>query len=112
MSPTDLERKELEALRAAFPQELIATLAGLHDAPAGIAEVVIASLPYGSRRALVVYGLIEPIPAARDAATEIVITAKGRLAIEAGRDLVEPGADVEAEAKLAAARERRRARGA
>jgi hypothetical protein len=66
-----------------LPERLIATLASLHDAPAGMAELAIASLGYGSRSALAAYGLIEPLPPRPDEPAHIVVTPAGRRVIEA-----------------------------
>jgi hypothetical protein len=66
-----------------LPERLIATLASLHDAPAGMAELAISSLGYGSRSALAAYGLIEPVPPRPDEPAHIVITEAGRRVIDA-----------------------------
>jgi hypothetical protein len=66
-----------------LPMRLVVTLASLHDAPAGMAELAVASLGYGSRCALAAYGLIEPVPPRPDEPAEIVITEAGRRVIDA-----------------------------
>jgi hypothetical protein len=60
-----------------LPDELARKLAVLHDAPPGIAESTIALLPFGSRCALVAYGVIERIPQEPDEPGEIEITPLG-----------------------------------
>jgi len=66
-----------------LPERLVRTLASLADAPAGMAELVIASLGYGSRSALAAYGLIEPVPRRADEPAQIEITEAGRRVIDA-----------------------------
>jgi hypothetical protein len=91
-----------------LPERLIATLASLHDAPAGMAELTISSLGYGSRSALAAYGLIEPVPPRPDEPAQIVVTAAGRRVIEACAEQMPLSADDERRSTQALARARER----
>jgi hypothetical protein len=91
-----------------LPERVVETLAALHDAPPGVAELAIASLGYGSRSALAAYGLIAPVPARPDEPVEIVITDAGRRVIEACAEQQPPDEDRMAESTRALARARER----
>ena len=48
---------DIDLLLSELPPRLVTTLAVLHEAPPGVAEITIQILPLGSRIALVSYGL-------------------------------------------------------
>lgn len=76
--------------------ELAGRLAALADQPAGVAEIALSALRYGSLASLIAHGVIEPIDTSGDEAGEILITSHGRQLIEACAELCrqEPQADL------------------
>ncbi|MHB8243088.1 MAG: hypothetical protein ACYDHN_14000 [Solirubrobacteraceae bacterium] len=79
-----------------LPNELVQTLAVLHDADESDAQALIASLPYGSRVTLSAYGLIERIYPKPGAISPIAITEAGRRTIGASAEIYSPSEGDEA----------------
>ncbi len=71
-------------------QDLVTSLAALHGAPAGVAELAFAAFPEGTRSTLEAYGLMRDSPG-----EGITIPDKGRAAIAAAaQQIPEPYQDV------------------
>jgi hypothetical protein len=71
-------------------RDLITSLAALHGAPAGVAELAFAAFPEGTRSMLQAYGLMREAPG-----EGVTITGEGRAAIAAAaQQIPEPYEDV------------------
>lgn len=103
-------RSEVETIVRELSDELRATLALLHAVENEVAELTLALLPFGSRSALVGYGVIKSdVSEKTDQAVEVELTPLGREVIAAAALAVGPTVVRERLAALDEARAQRAA---